>query len=396
MGKIDELIQQLCADGVEFRELGEVCLSVTAGGDLPENYKKGQVLPTNEFPYPIYSNGCDGNGLYGFSDKYRIDSDAVTISARGTIGFHTIREAKFTPIVRLISLIPNKEILDTKFLNYVLDITPIGGTSGGIPQLTVPNVKKIKIPIPPIPVQIEIVTILDTFIQLEAELEAELEARRIQYAYYRDKLLNFSNINGGGYKWLSISEICLKTENIKWKEYINTDLQYIDLSSVSRSNNKISETLTINSTNAPSRAQQILKENDVIFGTTRPTLKRYCLITPEYDGQICSTGFCVLRANKEFIFPKYLFFVLTTPYFNNYVENNQEGAGYPSISNSLVKKFKMPIPPLEEQKRIVTILDKFDALVNDLSVGLPAEIEARRKQYEYYREKLLSFKMMSA
>src|SRR5574344_914854 len=145
--------------------------------------------------------------------------------------------------------------------------------------------------------------------------------------------------------------------------------------------NKITETQIITSQNAPSRAQQIVRNNDVIFGTTRPTLKRYCLITPEYDGQICSTGFCVLRANTEMILPKYLFFVLTTSDFYNYVENNQEGAGYPSISNSKVKKYKFPIPPLSEQERIVNILDKFDALVNDISKGLPAEINARRKQY---------------
>src|SRR5690606_33099271 len=101
-------------------------------------------------------------------DKYKIDSDAVTISARGTIGYHTIREAKFTPIVRLISLIPNKELITTKFLNYILDMTPIGGTNGGIPQLTVPTVKKVLIPIPPLPIQQEIVRILDTFTDLDA------------------------------------------------------------------------------------------------------------------------------------------------------------------------------------------------------------------------------------
>ena len=161
-------------------------------------------------------------------------------------------------------------------------------------------------------------------------------------------------------------------------------------------NNKVTETQLITSQNAPSRARQVVKNDDVIFGTTRPTLQRYCLITPEYDGQICSTGFCVLRANKELILPKYLFFVLTTSDFYNYVECNQEGASYPAISNSKVKEYKIALLSLEEQERIVAILDKFDALVNDISVGLPAEIEARRKQYEYYRGKLLNFKKLPA
>jgi type I restriction enzyme S subunit len=183
----------------------------------------------------------------------------------------------------------------------------------------------------------------------------------------------------------------MKTNNIKWNDNKGKDYTYIDLSSVNRETNKITEIQTINYDNAPSRAQQIVKNEDVIFGTTRPTLKRYCFISAEYDEQICSTGFCILRANKEFILPKYLFFSLTTTSFYNYVENNQEGAGYPAISNNKVKEYTIPLPSLKEQNRIVSILDRFDALVNDISVGLPAEMAARRKQYEYYRNKLLTF-----
>jgi len=389
MNRIEKLVAELCPNGVEFRVLEDVCLSITAGGDLPEKYQKGQRESTDEFPYPIYSNGTDENGLYGFTDNYKIDSDAVSISARGTIGFHTVREAKFTPIVRLISLIPNKKIITTKFLNFILDITPIGGSGGSIPQLTVPNVRKIKIPIPPISIQEEIVVILDKFAELEAELKAELKARARQYEFYLNEFLNFDDKL---VDWRTLGDACQKIENIKWKENHNSDFHYIDLSSVSRENNKITQTQTINSTNAPSRAQQIVNKDDVIFGTTRPTLKRYSLITSAYHNQICSTGFCVLRANQKVLLPKFLFFILTTECFSNYVENNQEGAGYPSISNSMVKAFKIPIPSLVEQQRKVYILDKFDALVNDISIGLPAEIEARRKQYEYYRGKLLDFK----
>jgi type I restriction enzyme S subunit len=185
--------------------------------------------------------------------------------------------------------------------------------------------------------------------------------------------------------------MCTKTVNIKWNEMAGQEFKYIDLTSVNRENNQITETQIISSENAPSRAQQIVAAYDVIFGTTRPTLKRYCFITPEFNGQICSTGFCVLRANKEIVLPKYIFYTLTTTDFYNYVENNQEGAGYPAITNSKVMKYKVALPSIKEQNRIVAILDKFDALVNDISVGLPAEIRMRRAQYEYYRNKLLSF-----
>jgi type I restriction enzyme S subunit len=175
--------------------LGEACLSITAGGDLPEKYLKGQNMPTKEFPYPIFSNGSDENALYGYTNNYKIDREAVTVSARGTIGYHAVRGAKFTPIVRLLTLIANTEIITSKFLNYALDITEIGHSGGSIPQLTVPNVKKIKIPIPPIAEQERIVTILDKFDALVNDisvgLPAELNARRKQYEHYRNKLLSF-------------------------------------------------------------------------------------------------------------------------------------------------------------------------------------------------------------
>ena len=139
--------------GVQWKTLESVCESVSAGGDLPNNYMKGNAQPTKEFPYPIYSNGTEQNALYGYSDSYKIDKKAVTISARGTIGYHAVRGEKFTPIVRLITLIPNTKIITIKFLNYALDITEIGYSGRSIPQLTVPNVKKINIPVPTLAVQ---------------------------------------------------------------------------------------------------------------------------------------------------------------------------------------------------------------------------------------------------
>jgi type I restriction enzyme, S subunit len=181
---------------VEWRTLNDICLSISAGGDVPENYAKGQTRPSAEFPYPIYANATGANGLYGFTDNYKIESDAVTISARGAkIGFHTARDGKFTPIIRLITLVPNKRIVSTRFLNYILDMTPIGGTDGGIPQLTVPTVQKISIPVPAVAEQERIVAILDKFDALTNSitegLPREIELRQKQYEYYRDLLLSF-------------------------------------------------------------------------------------------------------------------------------------------------------------------------------------------------------------
>jgi type I restriction enzyme S subunit len=180
---------------VEWKTLGEVCEKIIAGGDVPKNHSKGQKLPSEDYPYPIYSNGTGENSLYGFSDSYKIEKKSITISARGTIGYHTVRQPKFTPIIRLITLIPNSEIIIPEFLNYVLDIIVITHSGGSIPQFTVPIVKQIRIPIPPMEEQERIVAILDKFDALVNDisqgLPAEIQSRKEQYEYYRNKLLTF-------------------------------------------------------------------------------------------------------------------------------------------------------------------------------------------------------------
>jgi len=185
-------------EGFKWVTLNDICIEIFAGGDRPKKYKKGQIEPSEEFPYPIFSNGIDENALYGYSNDYKIDKESVTISARGTIGFHTIRKPKFTPIVRLIILIPDNKQITTKFLNYILDITEIAHSGGSIPQLTIPNVKKIKIQLPSISEQERIVKILNKFDALvnniSSGIPAEIIARRKQYEHYREKLLTFKEL----------------------------------------------------------------------------------------------------------------------------------------------------------------------------------------------------------
>lgn len=191
-----------------------------------------------------------------------------------------------------------------------------------------------------------------------------------------------------GVEYKEINDCTIKVQNIKWKSYVGEDKQYIDLSSVDRERNIITETQNINADTAPSRAQQIVMKDDIIFGTTRPMLKRYCIISEKYDGEICSTGFCVLRAKTDIINPRWLYHNITTNNFFAYVEKNQQGASYPAISDTIVKAFKLPVPPLEVQREIVRILDNFTFLTAELA----AELAARQKQYEYYRDLLLTFK----
>lgn len=174
-------------NSVEWKTLGEIG-EISAGGDVPQNTIK-ETNPIENYCFPVYSNGKENNSLYGYSTSYSIAKQAVTISARGTIGWHCVREAYFTPIIRLITVIPDEKLLSAKYLDYALYVTRIGGDNGGIPQLTVPSIKNCEIPIPTLARQQEIVSILDTFEASITNLEAQLEQRQKQYEYYREELL---------------------------------------------------------------------------------------------------------------------------------------------------------------------------------------------------------------
>ncbi|EGP02589.1 EcoKI restriction-modification system protein HsdS, partial [Pasteurella multocida subsp. gallicida str. Anand1_poultry] len=158
-----------------------------------------------------------------------------------------------------------------------------------IKTITKQEFSEFQIPIPPLPIQKEIVKILDKF----TELEAELSLREKQYTFYRDHLLTF----GDDVEWRRLGEVTLLTNNVKWKNN-NRNYRYIDLTSVSRENNHIIDTIEITALNAPSRAQKVVKTNDVIFATTRPTQLRLAFINDEFNGEIVSTGYCVLRASN--------------------------------------------------------------------------------------------------
>lgn len=205
---------------------------------------------------------------------------------------------------------------------------------------------------------------------------------------FLDKMLD-----GGGMEWKPLGELTLPTSNIKWRD-ANRTYRYIDLTSVSIETKVIIETSEIASSNAPSRAQKLIEKNDVIFATTRPTQQRYCLIDENYDGEVASTGYCVLRAKQDVVLPKWIMYWIASTDFKIYAEENQSGSAYPAISDAKVKDFKIPIPcpenpekSLEIQAEIVRILDAFTELTTELTT----ELNARKKQYHYYRDQLLSF-----
>ena len=382
MSRLEELIKEKCPNGVVLKKIKDIS-KVTIGEFVHKNsqFESGK--------YPVYNGGITNTGYY---DKYNNEGKKVIISARGAnAGYvNRINEKYWAGNSCYTLTIINESYMDWNYLYYYLKknekILLGGQQTGSIPAISKKQVEEFKIPIPPIEAQKEIVRILDKFGELEAELEAELEERKQQYEYWREKLLN----NNCTKK--KINELILKPVNIKWKdETENNEYFYIDLSSVNIENKKIENTVKINKFNAPSRAQQLVLKDDILFGTTRPLLKRVTIVPACLDNNICSTGYCVLRANKEVILPKWLMYNISTKEFYKYITEFQTGASYPTVSDSVVKEFKISVPSLNEQEQIVNTLDKFDKLVNDISEGLPAEIELRKKQYEYYRNKLLSF-----
>ena len=151
-------------------------------------------------------------------------------------------------------------------------------------------------------------------------------------------------LDGIEVEWKPISEVTLRTNNIKWRD-ITDSYRYIDLTSVDIETKKVIETSVVSSNNAPSRAQKLVEKDDVIFATTRPTQMRYCLIDEEYDGEVASTGYCVLRAKKEVVLPKWILHLISSSEFKGYLEENQSGSAYPAISDAKLKEFKIPLKP---------------------------------------------------
>ncbi len=410
MSKLQELIDHLCPNGVEFKPLGEIAEIGTGSSDKKDAEVNGS------YPFFVRSKIVERQNSFEYNEE------AVIIPGEGGIGeiFHYIN-GPYALHQRVYRIHFTSDSVNTRFAYYYLFAHFKGfimkkAVSATVTSIRKPMIETFLLAIPPLEVQDEIVKILDRFADYAAELQAELQARRLQYEYYRNLLLTFnpsaygcgtddaqkiSVIARGGHsyeiQWKTMGEICKKTKNIKWKDNPTKECLYIDLSSVDCETHGFSNQLiTINAETAPSRAQQIVETNDVLFGTTRPTLMRFAIVPQKLSGNICSTGYVVLRANAEIVLPKFLYFILNTRRFLSFVENNQEGAGYPSISLSKLQSFYLPIPPLELQEKIVAILDRFETLVNDLSKGLPAEIEAVKARYEYYRNKLLTFNPLSA
>ena len=367
MNKIERMLQELCPEGVEYKKLGDV-VTIKNGKDY-KHLGKGNI--------PLYGSG----GIMAYVDDFVYGTPTVLIPRKGSLGNLFYVDTPFWNVDTIFYTVIDTEQIIAKFLYYVLLNEHLEdlNKAGGVPSLTQSTLNKIRIPVPPLPIQEEIVRILDHFTELTAELQAELQARQEQYEYYRNKLLTFTKMWGGtqSVTWMRMSEIYdMKAgKSISASEISSIETEEYPYSCYG-GNGLRGYVATFNQ-----------EGEKVLVGRQGALCGNVCFASNLFY----ATEHAVVISEKGYCLPRYTFYLLTMMNLNQY----KTAGAQPGLSISRLEKIELPIPPLAEQQRIVNILDKFETLVNDLSQGLPAEIAAVQEQYEYYRNKLLTFKRIA-
>lgn len=271
-----------------------------------------------------------------------------------------------------------------------------------IPRLSPSIIKDLEIPLPPLPVQEEIVRILDAFTELQAELQAELQKRKQQYNYYLDNLLNFKNINRGGrcqaeVRWMKMSEVFeirngYTPSKAKKEFWEGGTIPWFRMEDI-RQNGRILSDSILHITPKGVKGKGLFKANSFILATTA-TIGEHALIIADSLANQQFTNLLIRKSLENELSVKYVYYYFYV--IDEWCKANTNVSNFASVDMSKFYNLLIPIPSIAEQQRIVSILDRFDTLTTDLTQGLPAEIEKRRQQYEYYRDKLLTFKRKGA
>ena len=384
MSKIFDLINELCPEGVKFDELGVICKSLAKGTLKQEDL-------VDKGAYPVVNSSRD---YYGFYDKYNNEANAFTIASRGEYaGFVKFIDCKFWAGGLCYPYTSkDEEYVLTKFVFYFLKSIEkknmdILVARGSIPALNKSDFDKVKIPLPPMEVQREIVRILDSFTLLTEELTEELTARKKQYEFYRDFLLSFDELdkNGGGceLKMLGdIGEVRMCKRILKEQTSVNGEVPFYKIGTFGKEADAyISKELF-----DEYRSKYSYPKIGEVLISASGTIGRAVIFNGN-DAYFQDSNIVWIENDEGQVLNRYLF------YFYQIADwNIAEGGTIKRLYNDNLKKIKIPVPSLQTQQKVVDILDKFDTLVNSITEGLPREIELRRKQYEHYRELLLNFK----
>ncbi len=392
MHKIERLLQTLAPKGVEFRKLGEVCEIIRG-----KRVTKKEILDKGK--YPVVSGGI---GFMGYLNEYNREENTITIAQYGTAGFVNWQNQKFWANDVCFSVIP-KETLINRYLYYVLTnmqnyLYSISNRSAIPYSISSNNIMQITIPIPPLEIQQEIVKILDAFTELNTELNTELKARKKQYEYYQNMLLDFNDINSNH------KDAKIKT----YPKRLKTLLQTLAPKGVEF--RKLGEVCDFQKGKSITKKAVTFGKVPVISGGRQPAYYHneanrsgetiaisssgvYAGYVSYWDIPVFLADSFSVSPKQKTLMPKYLFHYLTTQ--QDAIHATKSTGGIPHVYSKDLQNFLVPIPPLEIQQEIVKILDQFSILTTDLLAGIPAEIKARKKQYEYYREKLLTFKPLT-
>ena len=411
MSRLEELLQTLCPDGVEYKKLGQVCTFIKGKG-LSKNAKWLGDIPIILYGelYTTYGNYI--TEVFSHTSEDLISSSPIIhkgdllLPVSSTTKEAQIGKASVYMVDKPAYLGGDAILLRHKqnpsFLMYLLNgnlfekskMKCVFGTT--INHLHPSKLSNIYIPVPPLLVQEEIVRILDTFTALENELEAELAARTKQYEHYRNESFDFDDDNSVSCVPLESVIISLKTGLNPRKNFeLNTEdaenyyvtvreLAGKDIRIFDKTDKVNDEALRLINNRSN------LEVNDILFSGTG-TVGRTAIVQQPPSNWNIKEGVYVIKPDTNKINPIYLLYLLQSDVIKKKYEGKIVGSPVISLPMYELRKLLIPIPSLEVQEQIVSYLDRFDTLVNDLKSGLPAEIALRRKQYEYYRDKLLTF-----
>lgn len=363
---------------VEWKPLGKVT-DIKTGQSVSKN-----IIAQNPGIYPVINSGREP---LGFINEWNTENDPIGITTRGAgVGSITWQEGKyFRGNLNYSVTIKSEYELNVRFLYHILlhfqkEIHNLCSFTG-IPALNASELKKLEIPIPPLPVQTEIVRILDALTALTSELTSELTLRRKQYEYYREKLLSHNDSENSSQQKVDKDKL-FSTSNIQWLHLneiykfqygIGNKIPTIGGEyPVYGSNGIVGSHNEYNSEDAP-----VIGHIGAYAGIVNWAEGKHFVT---YNGIICN------KINDN-VNSRYAYYLLLS---QNFIDKANK-ASQPFISYDILNKCIVPVPPLEEQQRIVSILDKFEVLTNSITEGLPLAIEQSQKRYEYYRELLLSF-----
>ena len=412
MSKLETLIQQLCPNGVEYKKIDEVaeCLAgATPKTSIPAYWENGTIpwMSSGEVNNKvIYKTGAKitQKGYESCSTKM-VPPNTVVVALAGqgkTRGAVAITRIELCTNQSLCSIITTSELLPDFLYHYLngqynklRDISSGDGTRGG---LNLKMIKNFLVPVPPLEVQREIVRILDNFTELTTELTAELTARKKQYEYYRDRLLAF-DVRGEGTSnvvWRTFGEVATIVRGASPRpiqSYITDDengVPWIKIGDVPVGSKYITGTAEKITEEGSKKSRHInpgdfVLSNSMSFG--RPYISKIhgCI----HDGWLSISNF------EDSFVPDFLYHLLSSTTIQNTLAQKASRGTVQNLNADIVKSLELPIPPFDVQNRIAKVLDNFETICSDLNIGLPAEIEARKKQYEYYRDKLLTFKPLA-